>query len=759
MIWTKAIIGGRLCSCPGISQCLFAFRLLMIILCSVLGMTLNASAAGEFVGTNAVGSAGPGFNVQTFKVEGKMLPSPEAGAAVFSKHTGTNVSLQEIIATASELQAEYSRQGWTNMTVSVAPDRIRDGVVVMHVFQGSMPQILVSGKRYTISGNEMTPTSAPVVAVTNAPAATTNAIPHIAIEAYEVIGNDLLSDDVLQAVLSKYIGTNVSFDDIGSMIKELTLEYRDRGYDTVSVTTPVQRITNGIIKIQVFEGTLASITISGNRYFSSNNIMRALPGLKTNMILNSKLFQPELDRANANQDRQIYPQIGEGADADTSTLTLVVKDRLPLHAKVEFNNQNSPDTPELRVNTSAVYNNLWQLEHSFGVQYSFSPQEFKQGDQWPFYDLPLVANYSAFYRLPLGTPGSVADEVAANPGSFGYSEATRKFNLPPPSGAMELNLYASRSTIDTGTETSPQTTILDIPGVEQIFQENDQESLTVDETIGFRLSGPIQDTGPVQSTWSSGLDFKTYDLTTFKTNNFLFDQFTVNSLGNPNPPTISTVSSPVPVTTSQLQYLPFALRYDGSQHDGLGTTSFGLGLSVNTWFSGTRANLDNITGSLKSDGYWVALTPSLSRDFNIYNNWVLSLRADGQWADQPLISNEQFGIGGVASVRGYHEGEVFGDTGYHISAEQKTPPHLVGYVNGDQPFTFRGSIYMDYGEVFLLDPQTLPSHTQLWSAGFSLAGAVGTHWEAKLLFSWPFLSTSDISAYQPQFGFALDAQF
>ena len=735
--------------------------MLMISLCSILGAAQNVSAAGESAGTNAPHGtdAGPGFNVQTYEVRGKTLPSPAAGEALLSRHTGTNVSLQEITAAASELQAEYNRQGLPDMTISVAPDRIHDGVAIMQVFQGTAPQILVSGRRYTTSGGEMTATNAPAVAVTNAPAAATNASPHIAVEAYEVSGNDLLSDDVLQGVLSKYIGTNVSFDDIGSMLKELTLEYRDRGYDTVSVTTPVQRITNGIIKIQIFEGTLASITISGNRFFSSNNIMRALPGVKTNMILNSKLFQPELDRANANQDRQIYPQIGEGLDPDTSTLTLVVKDRLPLHAKVEFNNQNSPDTPDLRINSSAVYNNLWQMEHSLGVQYSFSPEFYKQGPGWPFYDLPLVANYSAFYRLPLGAPGSVADQVSANPGSFGYSEATRKFNLPPPSGAVELNMYASRSTIDTGTESSSPTTILDIPGVEQILSENDQESLTVDETVGFRMSGPIAETGTVHSTWSSGLDLKTYDLTTFKTNNFIFNQITVNQLGNPNPPIVNTVSSAVPVTTSHLQYLPFALRYDGSLHDALGTTAFGLGLSVNTWFSGTTANLDNITGSAESRGHWVILTPSLSRDFDIYNNWIFSLRADGQWASEPLISNEQFGAGGVSSVRGYHEGEVFGDTGYHVSAEQKTPPHLIGYVNGDSPFTVRGSVYMDYAEVFLLDPQSLPSHTQLWSAGFGIAGAVGTHWEAKFLFSWPFLGTLDVSSYQPQFGFALDAQF
>ena len=74
---------------------------------------------------------------------------------------------------------------------------------------------------------------------------------------------------------------------------------------------------------------------------------------------------------------------------------------MPLHAKVDFNNQNSPGTPDLRVNTSASYQNLWQLEHSVGVQYSFSPEAYKSGESWNFYDQPLVANYGGFYRLPL----------------------------------------------------------------------------------------------------------------------------------------------------------------------------------------------------------------------------------------------------------------------------------------------------------------------------------------------------------------------
>ena len=182
------------------------------------------------------------------------------------------------------------------------------------------------------------------------------------------------------------------------------------------------------------------------------------------MVLNGTIFQAELDRANANQDRQIYPQIEPGDVENTTRLRLEVRDRIPLHAKIELNNQSSPGTPELRLNTSAVYNNLWQYEHSLGVQYSFSPENYKTGDEWDFYDWPMVANYSAFYRMPLGNPESVADVIATQPGNFGYDEASRKFHLPPPSGKAEINVYASRSTIDTGIMFGGNVTVNSVSG-------------------------------------------------------------------------------------------------------------------------------------------------------------------------------------------------------------------------------------------------------------------------------------------------------
>jgi hypothetical protein len=491
-------------------------------------------------------------------------------------------------------------------------------------------------------------------------------------------------------------------------------------------------------------------------------------------VLNGPIFNDELNRANANQNRQIYPVIGPGPGPGTSELTLNVKDRLPLHAKAEFDNQNSPDTPNLRVNTSAVYDNLWQAEHSLGVQYGFSPGQYKQGDQWNFYDLPAVAYYSAFYRLPVGNPERIENTVANNPGNFGYDEATRQFNLPPPTGQSDLTLYASRATIDTGLENLGTSTIFAAPGnIFTISREDVQQDITINEDAGFRLTKPLRQIDGVNSLLAGGLDYKVYTEDSYKTNSFITSEVTFDQNGNPLPPLITTVPSPI-TTLSTLDYLPLELDYNANLQDAFGPASWGLGFIANLWYSSAYSTataatnfptlsgvkgLQAMTLSRESTGNWVILRPSFAQYISFYTNWITSLRADGQWASEPLVSPEQFGAGGVNSVRGYHEGEVFGDTGWHVSLEQDTPTHVVGTVYDGAPLTVRGSIYMDYACVYLIDPQGRQQNTPLWGTGFGIAAGVGSHWQAQLLFSWPLLSAGTTTAYQPRFNFSISGQF
>jgi hemolysin activation/secretion protein len=799
--------------------------------------------------------AAPHFNVRAYVVVGSPLLPTNTLASLFSPYTGPNISLDEIVKAASALQLEYHDQGCPAISVAFVPEQIGGDVVTFNVAQTAIPQIVVAGERYLAFSNGMeivsrppvVPQKPPVLSATATVSEATNAVrptanfaitradynemvaamaamhlkmakleieakdtrvhvvstnagPRFEVAKYLIDGNTILPPAAVGEAITNIdgaFGTNVGFDGIETVVTELGKAYHERGYVTVTVNVPQQKLTNATVKLKVLEGQLADIKVAGNRYFSSNNVMRALPGLHTNTVLNGPIFNAELSRANANQDRQIYPVIGPGPVPGTSELTLNVKDRLPLHSKLEFDNQNSPGTPDMRVNGSAVYDNLWQREHSLGLQYGFAPEVYKQGSQWNLYDQPIVAYYSAFYRLPLGNPQPIEDMVANNPGSFGYNEATRQFRLPPPSGQAELTVYASRATIDTGVLPLPTQTLVDTNGTLANEQTLHQD-ITLNEAAGFQLTKPLPEMNGVRSILSGGLDYKVYSLTSYGTNVFTESStYTQTNNGQvtiiTNPP--ESFINPIATTHPTLDYLPISLNYSGSFQDAFGPATAGLGLSANLWYSSlfsttsssttpsyvtnaithvvttnnvTTATttsshggtaLANITGSSKSTGHWVILRPSFSQEIDFYTNWATTFRADGQWASEPVLSTEQFGAGGVNSVRGYHEGEVFGDTGWHLSLEQQTPPLVVGDVYDGAPLTIRGSVYMDYARVYLIDPEGRQGSTPLWGTGFGFSAAAGSHWQAQFLFSWPLLSAGTVPAYQPFFNFALTAQF
>jgi hemolysin activation/secretion protein len=820
-----------------------ALLVLCFLFCGRPGMlAAEPFSAANSPATSPTANPAPHFDVRAYIVAGNPLLPTNTLASRLSPYTGTNISLDEIVKAASALQSEYHDEGCPAVSVAFVPEEITDGIVTFNVAQTAIPQIVVAGERYLAFSNGMEIVSQPPVVPPPAPApaattpgatkvvppagnvavtratygemagamaalhskmseleieakdtrvhvVSTNAGPRFSVNQYLVDGNTVLLPAALGQAITNIdgaFGTNVGFDGIETVVTELGKAYHERGYVTVAVDVPQQKLTNATVKLQVLEGRLADIKVTGNRYFSSNNVMRALPSLHTNTVLNGPIFNAELSRANVNQDRQIYPVIGPGPAPGSSQLTLNVKDRLPLHTKLELDNQNSPGTPDLRVNGSVVYDNLWQREHSLGLQYGFSPEVYKAGDQWNLYDQPIVAYYSGFYRLPLGNPEPIENQIANNPGSFGYNEATRQFNLPPPSGQPELNFYASRATIDTGVlPLTPQ----EIGGSSNLINQTFHQDITINEAVGFQLTKPLPAIGSAHSFVSGGLDFKVYDLTSYSTNVFTGTSVTTNSSGQVFE-TTNVVVHAIPTTHPTLDYLPLSLNYNASFQDAFGPATVGLGLSANLWYDSAfattstspvvttnsggvqtnlvttttsihgRGALANITGSTQSTGHWVILRPSFSQQIEFYTNWITSVRADGQWASEPLISVEQFGAGGVNSVRGYHEGEVFGDTGWHLSLEQQTPPYTVGMVRDGLPLSVRGLTYMDYARVYLIDPPSgSRASTPLWGTGFGFDASVGSHWQAQFLFSWPLLSAGTVPAYQPFFNFALTAQF
>ena len=463
----------------------------------------------------------------------------------------------------------------------------------------------------------------------------------------------------------------------------------------------------------------------------------------------------------ASEFRYRNPVIGPGPDPGTSALQLKVKDRFPMHVHLELNNQSTPGTPELRLNAAVQYNNLWDLEHQAGLQYSFSPEKQKLQDIYssnPF-DSPLIANYSGYYRMPLGGLPSVQEEINANPSSFGYSEVTHQFRLPPAAGHADLTFYASRATADTGIQYGPLALVSSTTNI-TVTTQTSGENFTLNENLGTRLSLPLPEIAGVRSTFSVGVDFKRYRLTSFNTNNFYESIETSIS-----PPVFvnSTNSPGNPTRFASVDYLPFNVGLDTAIPDKLGMTFFNANVSFNVLHAlSGNSDFANAAYTTNARSHYVTVNMGVSREQKIFKDWSILFRANGQWAAGPLISNEQFAMGGTMGVRGYREGEVYGDSGWRVTVEPRTPLfnlHAVNRGGTAVPFLLRGSVFVDYSQI-AAEPEAGFNHVlRFCGAGFGVTGQIENHLDARFTVAWPLLGVNAITPGATRVYFGLGLQF
>lgn len=129
-----------------------------------------------------------------------------------------------------------------------------------------------------------------------------------------------------------------------------------------------------------------------------------------------------------------------------------------------------------------------------------------------------------------------------------------------------------------------------------------------------------------------------------------------------------------------IRYLPFTALYNGNLSDAHGQTQFGAALNFSTralsdktidCFGQQVSQFECKRYNARAD--YAYLKINVQRTQNLPLGTTAVARLDGQFADQPLISNEQLAAGGTDTVRGYLEAERLGDDGAIASIELQHP--------------------------------------------------------------------------------------
>jgi hemolysin activation/secretion protein len=195
---------------------------------------------------------------------------------------------------------------------------------------------------------------------------------------FVVEGNSVLPQIEVERAVYRHLGPGRGFDDVERARGALEKAYQDAGFLTVLVEIPEQQVRGGLIRLQVTEGQVGRVRVTGSRYYSLGEIKARSGELAEGTVPYFPEVQKQLATLNRTEDRKVTPVLKPGATPGKVDVELKVEDRLPLHGDLELNNRASANTEALRLSGSLRYDNLWDRDHSLSVSYQMSPQNTSQ---------------------------------------------------------------------------------------------------------------------------------------------------------------------------------------------------------------------------------------------------------------------------------------------------------------------------------------------------------------------------------------------
>jgi hemolysin activation/secretion protein len=161
----------------------------------------------------------------------------------------------------------------------------------------------------------------------------------------------------------------------------------------------------------------------------------------------------------------------------------------------------------------------------------------------------------------------------------------------------------------------------------------------------------------------------------------------------------------------------------------------------------------------KARADYLYATVGLQRTQSLPAGMNLLVKVDGQFANEPLIDNEQYSAGGMESVRGYKETEQAGDNSVHGMFELSFPDPLERSPAGKwiqmSPFLF-----YDFAVLTIIDPlPTQAEKIRLAGTGAGVRGAMWKHLEYEVDWSVALKDTDITKRDDERVYFKVKAEF
>lgn len=411
---------------------------------------------------------------------------------------------------------------------------------------------------------------------------------NITVERFEVKGSSVFSPEEFAKVLAPFTKRPISFAELFQARSAITQLYINRGYITSGALIPPQTLRGGVVKIQVVEGSLESINITGTKRLNPNYIRDRI-SIRTSKPLNQKQLLATLQLLQLNPLIQnISAELATGSRPGTNILEVNVTEAQTSHIQILADNGRSPSVGSFRRQVQANEANLLGLGDSLSVAYSNT-----DGSN----------SLDTSYTLPLNPRDGTL--------SFNYGTSSSNV-IEPPFNALDINASSRYY------ELTLRQPIIQTPNKE--FALGLTAARRESDALFFGgVPFPSPGADERGRTRVSAVQF--------------FQEWTARN------------SNEVIAARSQF--------------------SLGIG-ALNSTINENAP--DSRFFAWRGQAQWARLLAA---------DTLLLVRADVQLADRALVPIEQFGLGGINSVRGYRQDALLTDNGAFASVELRLPIYRV----------------------------------------------------------------------------------
>ncbi|MEA5596049.1 ShlB/FhaC/HecB family hemolysin secretion/activation protein [Rivularia sp. UHCC 0363] len=192
----------------------------------------------------------------------------------------------------------------------------------------------------------------------------------VIVNKFIIKGSTVFSEKDFDEITKSYTNRPITFAEILQLRSQITQKYLDKGYITSGTLIPPQKFQDGTVEIEIIEGGLEDIKISGNRRLNSGYIRsRIARGTKKPLNREKLLETLQLLQLNPLIDK-LSAELSAGTRTGESLLEISIRETKTFNTQLSLDNGRSPAVGSFRRQIQVSEANLFGFGDGINAGYS-----------------------------------------------------------------------------------------------------------------------------------------------------------------------------------------------------------------------------------------------------------------------------------------------------------------------------------------------------------------------------------------------------